>query len=318
MIRMGTPTERQLIGLIRKAGLLALLSFAWCSTGHGQAPASADALLTDGKRFEHGIGRPQDLDRAVERYCRAGALGSVQAHYQLGWLYLTGRMGKVDEVLAAGWLARAADRGHADASRQLKRLNANGADLGDQVACVMRSEMVSRRMVEAGPTTPKVQEDDLFEVRELGRDDIAALVRRLAPEYRLNPQLVLAVIAVESNFNPNARSTKDARGLMQLVPATAQRFGVRDIWDPVQNLRGGMAYLRWLLDRFDGDLDLALAGYNAGEQAVRRYNGIPPFAETRAYVQRVRSRLGASNRSGLSGEPARLRARFSAPPNSQD
>ncbi|MEJ2388717.1 MAG: lytic transglycosylase domain-containing protein [Chromatiaceae bacterium] len=101
------------------------------------------------------------------------------------------------------------------------------------------------------------------------------------------PNLVLAVVAAESNFDPSARSDKNAQGLMQLIPATAERFDVKDAWDPEQNLRGGMAYLRWLLQRFDGDVWLALAGYNAGEQAVERYKGIPPYPETRDYVDRI-------------------------------
>ena len=79
---------------------------------------------------------------------------------------------------------------------------------------------------------------------------------------------------------------------MQLIPATASRFGVENTWDPEQNLHGGMAYLRWLLDHFDGDVKLALAGYNAGEGAVERHGGIPPYAETQAYVKRIIKRIG--------------------------
>jgi soluble lytic murein transglycosylase-like protein len=120
---------------------------------------------------------------------------------------------------------------------------------------------------------------------------VATLVRRLAPAYRLNPNLVLAVIEVESNFDPQARSPKNAQGLMQLIPETAERFGVRDVWDAEQNIRGGMAYLRWLNRHFDGDLELVLAAYNAGEGAVKRYGGIPPYAETQNYVQRIIERL---------------------------
>jgi hypothetical protein len=96
---------------------------------------------------------------------------------------------------------------------------------------------------------------------------------------------------VKRNDALAARSHKNAQGLMQLIPATARRFGVKDVWDPEQNLRGGMSYLRWLLDHFEGDVKLALAGYNAGEEAVRRYRGIPPYAETRAYVERISQRL---------------------------
>lgn len=104
---------------------------------------------------------------------------------------------------------------------------------------------------------------------------------------RVSPALVLAVIAVESAGRPAAVSRAGAQGLMQLIPATAERFGVADAFDPAQNIRGGVAYLDWLLGEFGGDVVLALAGYNAGEGAVRRNGGVPPFAETRDYVPRV-------------------------------
>jgi soluble lytic murein transglycosylase-like protein len=120
---------------------------------------------------------------------------------------------------------------------------------------------------------------------------VVNLVRSLAPEYQLDPELVLALIEVESNFNPQARSPKDAQGLMQLIPATAERFGVKDVWDAEDNLRGGMAYLRWLLKRFDGDVKLTLAAYNAGEGAVDRHGWVPPYSETRAYVSRISDKL---------------------------
>ena len=127
---------------------------------------------------------------------------------------------------------------------------------------------------------------------KLRRQQVEVLVRELAPEYGLDPTLVLEVIAIESRFDPAATSPKSARGLMQLMPATASRFGVEDLSDPVQNLRGGMAYLRWLLIRFDGDLRLALAGYNAGEGAVSRFDGIPPYPETQRYVERITRAYG--------------------------
>lgn len=103
----------------------------------------------------------------------------------------------------------------------------------------------------------------------------------------VSPALVLAVIAVESAGRPDAVSPKGAQGLMQLIPDTAARFGVTDATDPAQNIRGGVAYLDWLVARYDGDVLLALAGYNAGEGAVDRNDGVPPFAETRAYVPKV-------------------------------
>ena len=136
-----------------------------------------------------------------------------------------------------------------------------------------------------------------------GRKKITGLVHKLAPKYSLDPNLVLAVIETESNFNPKALSPKKAQGLMQLIPDTAQRFGVTDPWNPEQNLHGGMAYLRWLLDHFDGDVKLALAGYNAGEKAVERHGGIPPYAETQSYVTRILERIGAKGQHRLVGKP---------------
>jgi soluble lytic murein transglycosylase-like protein len=117
------------------------------------------------------------------------------------------------------------------------------------------------------------------------------MVHKLAPHYELDPELVLAVIEAESNFNPRALSPKNAQGLMQLIPATATRFGVDDVWNPEQNLRGGMAYLRWLMARFENDVELVLAAYNAGENAVDRYGRVPPYNETRAYVTRVIAKI---------------------------
>ena len=104
----------------------------------------------------------------------------------------------------------------------------------------------------------------------------------------MSPSLALAIIRAESNFDPNARSPKNAQGLMQLIPETSARFNVKKPFDPVQNVRGGLAYLRWLLAYFKGNVTLVAAAYNAGEGAVDKYLGIPPYAETRAYVQRIK------------------------------
>lgn len=117
---------------------------------------------------------------------------------------------------------------------------------------------------------------------------LAAWVSTAAQEHALDPALLHAVISVESGFNPRAQSPKGAQGLMQLMPETARRLGVQDAWDPQQNIQGGARYLRGLLDQFDGNLELALAAYNAGENAVLRYGRqIPPYRETLAYVPRV-------------------------------
>lgn len=113
------------------------------------------------------------------------------------------------------------------------------------------------------------------------------IIERYADRYGVDPTLVRAVIQVESDFNPNCVSHKGARGLMQLMPATAKRFGVSTVHDPEQNIHGGVRYLAYLLDLFNEDLPRVLAGYNAGENAVLKYGGIPPYEETGTYVKRA-------------------------------
>lgn len=121
----------------------------------------------------------------------------------------------------------------------------------------------------------------------VNRQRLAPTIQQVASAYQLEPALLHAVISAESSYNPQAHSPKGARGLMQLMPATAKRFGVSNPYDPTENLHGGARYLRWLLDLFT-DLPLALAAYNAGEGAVQRYgNTIPPYQETQTYVRRV-------------------------------
>ena len=117
--------------------------------------------------------------------------------------------------------------------------------------------------------------------------DLTALATAAARRHHLDPALVLALVQVESAFQPRAVSPKGARGLTQLMPATAREMGVTDVLDPVQNLDGGARYLSWLLNRYGGDLRRALAAYNAGPGAVDRHQGVPPYRETLKYVRRV-------------------------------
>lgn len=112
------------------------------------------------------------------------------------------------------------------------------------------------------------------------------IIERYAEQYRVDPTLIRAVIQVESDFNPQTVSHKGARGLMQLMPATARRFGVTTVHDPEQNIHGGVKYLAYLLQLFNEDMPRVLAGYNAGENAVLKYGGVPPYAETTEYVRR--------------------------------
>jgi hypothetical protein len=144
-----------------------------------------------------------------------------------------------------------------------------------------------------GATTSSVRTTRGVEgVRGSQWDDV---IDHHAREQGVRADLVRAVIQVESAFNPRARSHKGAMGLMQLMPDTARELGVRNPYDPLENIRGGVTYLRGLLDRFDGNEELALAAYNAGPGAVTRYGGtIPPYRETRDYVSRIQSKSGTN------------------------
>src|SRR5262249_45995612 len=137
---------------------------------------------------------------------------------------------------------------------------------------------------------------------DLNRDGAEKLVREAAERHSVDPALIRAVIETESNWNAGAVSRKGAVGLMQLIPTTAQRFGVNDLFSPQQNVDAGVRYLKTLLARYNGNLELALAAYNAGEGAVDRAHGIPAFRETRDYVQKVQNayfRPGSGRLDGL-------------------
>lgn len=138
-----------------------------------------------------------------------------------------------------------------------------------------------------------------------GNQAIDGLVHEAAAQNGLDPCLILSLMRAESAFNRTAVSVKGASGLMQLMPATATRFGVKNIFDPRENVLGGTRYLRWLLDRFNGDVRLALAGYNAGEGAVEFYGyRIPPFLETQNYVRIIYSRYSNIHLGSVPAAPA--------------
>lgn len=143
-----------------------------------------------------------------------------------------------------------------------------------------------------------------------------AVVESVAARNQLPPQLIHSVIRVESNYNPHAVSSKGALGLMQLIPATARRFGVSDVFDPADNIQGGARYLKYLVDLFHNDYRLALAAYNAGEGAVARYGDVPPYAETQNYVVQVRKRIEESLKAAPAAhkpENTRLEPKTDAP-----
>jgi hypothetical protein len=142
-------------------------------------------------------------------------------------------------------------------------------------------------------TSLKVGDSNSLEGFTTGDATVDGFIMDSGRRNSVDPLLLYAIMHQESTFKPRAISPKGARGLMQLMPGTALRFGVTNIFDPRQNIEGGARYMRFLLDRFGGDIPLALAGYNAGEGAVMKYgNNIPPYAETREYVRRISRRYG--------------------------
>lgn len=229
-----------------------------------------------GARYEHGEGVDQDYTRALYLYCAAASKGYAPAQYQLGWMYTHGRGVEQDDSQAAAWFRLAAAQGIVQAKNMLALVG--GESQNTKPLCVL-----PRRGPEPGLTRPIM----ISSISSEERRQVEKIVQRLAPKYGLDPLLVLAVVQVESAFQAQAVSAKNAQGLMQLIPETADRFGVQDSMDPLQNLQGGMAYLRWLLAFFQGDVQLALAGYNAGENTVVKYRGVPPYPETRAYVEKI-------------------------------
>lgn len=245
------------------------------------APTSISEKLARAISYEHGEGVPKDPGIAAALYCEAAVQGSAEAAFQLGWMYANGRGIAHDDATAAALFELAASNGHAFA----RTARAHLGDVHGMLPDCMRplpppmSEAALMADIDAGP--------DPFADLSPEKQKIRRIVDEVAPKYGIEPRLALAVIAAESNFNAAARSVKDARGLMQLIPGTASRFNVRNPYNVRENLKGGLSYLRWLLAYYQGQVALAAAAYNAGEQTVDRYKGVPPYPETRAYVRRV-------------------------------
>jgi len=218
--------------------------------------------------YDHGEGIQKNADKAIEWYCKAALKGSVEAQRNLAWMFFNARGVGMDEALAVRWFTAAAKSGDEFSQKMLSRLDENAQT--PKTICVVL------------PTPYWETEKCSKSCRR-----VVKTVKEIAPGYNIETRLILALIQQESNFNVKARSHKGAIGLMQLMPTTAKRFGVKNIHDPQQNIKGGLRYLSWLLKQYQGNVALALAGYNAGEKAVERYNGIPPYKETRNYVKRI-------------------------------
>jgi len=267
------------VGAMAALVLLCVAAQPACAEVDEQPAARVATLRAEARAHEHGEGVARDAARAVDLYCEAARLGDAESQFSLGWMYANGRGMPRDDRLASLFFQMAADQGHEYAQKMLGFVGPAAVDLPECMRdpappVVEEPALVAELEVEFVPATPE-------------QKSAADIVRKLAPEYRISPLFALAIIRAESNFDPNARSPKNAQGLMQLIPETSARFNVKKPFDPVQNIQGGLGYLRWLLAYFRGDVALVAAAYNSGERTVERYRGVPPYAETRAYVQRI-------------------------------
>ena len=152
-----------------------------------------------------------------------------------------------------------------------------------------------------------VREDVIpLDIPQSGNCDLDLIIFRAGEREGVDPRFIHAVIKQESKYDPNATSPAGAKGLMQLMPATAKRFHCDDLTDQACNVEAGTKYLKWLLKKFNGDVSLALAGYNAGEGAVDKYEGIPPYGETETYVKKIVANYGKTYHPVLSPEDAKV------------
>ncbi len=281
---------RKTIGIFLCCSMLFFMASAAVSSPESSEVSEGgpklDALLLKAISYEASAESHDDLWQAAAIYCEASRLGSTEAQYRLGMLYAFGKGVPENRAFAASMFSMASQQGHAKAFDMLETVNFESQILP---ACVTSDTMPEKRPPPVSEPTEHPAPIDLYlESLPGSKSWIIDLANKISDWYEIDPKLVLSIITVESEFETKARSPKSAMGLMQLIPATAERFNVKNAYNASQNIRGGIEYLRWLLSYYCGNIELATAAYNAGEKAVDHYLGIPPYPETREYVKRLK------------------------------
>lgn len=240
--------------------------------GYDEAPRVV-AVLAQGFAAEHGVGIRRNVDLATELYCDAASMGSSEGFFRVG--RMLAQRSPQQRSLANAYLALAARLGH----RQAAMLHDASVENGkiDDICRITRGNVAQ----------PKFDLDGYIAGLTKDKRSLAAIIRQRAPRYGVDERLALGIALAESNLDASAVSPKNAQGVMQLIPDTQARFGVKNAFDAEQNVKGGLAYLKWLQARFNGNPTLVAAAYNAGEAAVERHSGVPPYRETEDYVRRV-------------------------------
>lgn len=234
------------------------------------------------------VGDEKDSDaawKAANLYCEAARYGSAEGVYRLGMLYAFGRGVPANKDYAANLFGIAAMNGHFEAQKMLDTIEIRTQDTPKCVLEAVAPEHAPKYQYESAEGSPAI--DAYIAGLPKSKRWVVDLVHSVADWHNIDPKLVLSIITAESNFKVSAKSNADAHGLMQLIPATSERFNVKNAYNASQNVKGGVKYLRWLLSYFRGDVTLAVAAYNAGEGAVDKYRGVPPYKETKAYVKKV-------------------------------
>ncbi len=244
-------------------------------------------LLMRADMLESDEEDPDSEWKAANLYCEAARYGSAEGIYRLGMLYAFGRGVPENRDFAANLFGIASRYGHYEAQQMLETIQIKTSATPKCILDAVAPEKAQVKMTEA-ELNPGIDQY----VADLPKNKrwVLRLVSSISKWYKVDEKLVLSIISVESNFNNIATSNKEAQGLMQLIPDTAERFNVKNAYDASQNIKGGVAYLRWLLAYFKGDVALTVAAYNAGEGAVNKYKGIPPYDETQLYVKKVQAR----------------------------